>query len=177
MVRKKIKMALPKLIVEVLNEDISYFKLSKEKLCNIVIQEVGFEHIHSLTERMTNQAKIKGILQFNLTEKNTKLFFKMLKFHDETCESTVLRKIFSQYINLHPTLRERILRKDLFMRLDTAIKEKCKVKIYHEENIVDILPLEIKRDLENNYNILKAQIKEEVHIYRVMDIEILNIIS
>lgn len=176
MVRKKIKIVLPKLIIEILNEDIAYFKISKERLCNLIIQEFGFEHIHSLTERMTNQVKSKGMLQFNLVEKNTKLFFKMLKFHDETCESSVLRKLFSQYINLHPSLRERIIKKDLFMRLDNAIKDKYRLKIYHEENIIDILPLEIERDLENNYNNLKAQKEGKLYSYRVRDIEILNII-
>lgn len=175
--RKKIKIALPRLVIEILNEDISYFRISKEKLCNLIIQEFGFEPLSSLTERITNQVRAKGLLQFNLTEKNTKLFFKMLTFHNGDYESLVLRKIFSQYINLHPSLRESVVKKDLFIRLDTAIKNKHKLKIYHDENVVDIFPLEIEKDYESNYNNLKAQKEEELYLYSIRDIEILNVIS
>lgn len=41
--RKRVKISIPKLIKEILDKDISYFNIKLEKLCNVIVQEMGYE--------------------------------------------------------------------------------------------------------------------------------------
>lgn len=167
--RKKVKASsLPKLVYEVLYKDGQYFSLKKETIFNMIVQGLGFEKVIDMGSDIVDERKT---LSFNLNDINTELFPEMLKQSGSITESDFLRKIFLTYINLHPSLRERVLYKDLFLKIEQAIKEKKKLKIYINKKVLDIVPIALERNPETNYNCLKARVGEEIFLYEMKDIE------
>ena len=152
--RKKVRVSLPKLIHEVIYIDIQYFKLRKETLYNLIIQGLGFEKL----------LEIGGDI-------NTELFQEMMKFQKTEKESVFLNKVFMTYVNLHPSLRERTINRNLFMRIEQAVKESKSIKIYYRKKLLDGIPIELERDRENGYNYLKVKIENQQYLYEMKDIE------
>lgn len=74
--RRKIRVTFPKLVQEVLQIDQEYFNLKKETLYNLIIEGLGFQEITSIGADIIDE---KRSINFNLNEKNSKLFSEMLK--------------------------------------------------------------------------------------------------
>ena len=79
--RRKIRVTFPKLVQEVLQIDQEYFNLKKETLYNLIIEGLGFQEITSIGADIIDE---KRSINFNLNEKNSKLFSEMLKKVDWT---------------------------------------------------------------------------------------------
>lgn len=171
--RKRIKLSIPKLIKEILDKDIDYYGIKIEKLCNIVVQEMGYEEVLRIHDKLKSDRKIP--ITFNLTDRNTKFLPSMLTNSSEKMETEFFRSLFSTYANLHPSLRERVVKKSVYIELELAIKNHTEVKISYENKISDVIPLSFQRDEETGYNYLEVEVFGERFLYRLKDIEILKI--
>jgi len=171
--RKRIKVSLPKLIKDLLNEDLIYFELKMERLCNLIVQEMGYDQTLRLHEKIVNDKKAN--VYFNLNSRNTSFFKDMLEESEENLETEYFRRLLSTYVNLHPSIRERVIKKRLFLEIETAIKNSIEIKIAVNKEIYNVIPLEILRDSKTNYNLLKVKNNEEVFLYKIKNIEILKI--
>lgn len=168
--RKKIKVSIAKLVKEILEEDMKYFNYTRERICNLIIQELGYEKpLSLLQEKMSDQEKV--LITFNLYEKNTSYFNDMLRESGEETERDFLRKIFSTYINFQPSIREKIIRKDIFYELDKARKRNKMIKISHNNQILTVKPLGLERDNKTGYNYLRSLLNNQEYLYRIRDIE------
>lgn len=166
--RKKVRVSLPKLIHEVIYIDIQYFKLRKETLYNLIIQGLGFEKLLEIGGDLLDERKT---ISFNLNDINTELFQEMMKFQKMEKESIFINKVFMTYANLHPSIRERTINRDLFMRIEQAVKENKSIKIYYRKKLLDGIPIELERDRESGYNYLKVKIENQQYLYEMKDIE------
>lgn len=169
--RKRVRVSVPNFVKEIMEEDMKYYNFSKDKICNIIIQRLGFEHTQSLHKKVIDNT---SILNFNLNEKNTELFDEMFKLSKEKIESEFFRKVFSTYANFHPFLREKILNLELFKVLESAINKNKKIKIYYEKKLLDIFPIAFERNT-NLYTILKAKKEGKEIIFEVRYIEVLKV--
>lgn len=50
--RKRVKLSVPKLIKEIFDKDIEYFNIKLEKLCNIIVQEMGYEPVLRIQDKL-----------------------------------------------------------------------------------------------------------------------------
>lgn len=148
-----------------------YYSFSKDKICNIIIQRLGFENTQSLHKKVVDNT---SILNFNLNEKNTELFDEMFNLSKEKIKSEFFRKIFSTYANFHPFLREKVLNIELFKELENAISKSYKLKIYYQKKLLDIYPIAFERNTDL-YTILKAKKEGKEFLFEVRFIEILKV--
>ncbi len=82
-----------------------YFSISRDGICNLVIQGLGFENTISYHKKLMDETKI---LNFNLNEKNTEVISEaMFALSREKKESEFFKRVFSTYANLHPFMREK----------------------------------------------------------------------
>ena len=169
--RKRVRVSLPNFVREILESDMAYYSFSKDKICNIIIQRLGFENTQSLHKKVIDST---SILNFNLNEKNTELFDEMFNLSKEKIESEFFRRVFSTYVNYHPFLREKILNTELFQILENAISNKHKLKIYYEKKLFDIYPVAFERN-SDLYTVLKAKKEGKEFLLEVRYIEVLKI--
>ena len=148
-----------------------YYSFSKDKICNIIIQKLGFENTQSLHKKVVDNT---SILNFNLNEKNTELFDEMFNLSKEKIKSEFFRKIFSTYANFHPFLREKVLNIELFKELENAISKSYKLKIYYQKKLLDIYLIAFERNTDL-YTILKAKKEGKEFLFEVRFIEILKV--
>ena len=91
---------------------------------------------------------------------------------NELSESEFLRKIFITYANLHPSIRERILYKDIFLRIEEAIRKKKEINIFYRERLEKIKPISFERNKENgDYTALRAKIGNKEYLIEMKEIE------
>lgn len=166
--RKRVRVSIPNFVMEILENDMKYFSLAKDRICNIIIKRLGFENIQSYHKKVTDKT---SILSFNLNDRNTELFDEMLIMSNEVKESEFFRKVFSTYANLHPFLREKNLHMELFKIVESAINNNHRLKIYYEKRLLDIYPIAFKRD-KNLYTILKAEKDGKEILIEMKNIEV-----
>lgn len=171
--RKKIRTKIPKLAYEVITKDVEYFNMKKETLYNMIIKELGFEKFTEIGYDLFS-LDTKGEVYFNLNEINTELVPKMIDFHLMNNDVEMIVKIFITYANLHPAVRERVIYKNLFLRVEQAIKDKKNIKIYFNKEIIDIIPLALERDSKTGYNYLKAKQGKDFYLYEMKNIEFVS---
>ena len=53
-------------------------------------------------------------------------------------QKEIFKKLFLTYVNLHPSIRERILYKDIFLRIEESIRKKKEINIYYKERLEKI---------------------------------------
>lgn len=172
--RKRAKLTLPKLIKEILLQDVEYFGIKLETLCNLILKEMGYDQTLRIHDRIANEKKV--ILAFNLNEKNTVYFEDMLSESEENVEAEYFRRLLSTYANFHPSIRERVVRRELFREVEYAIKKILMIKIAKEKEVFDVLPVALIRDGETGYNILQVKVGGEILCYKVRDIELIKVI-
>lgn len=171
--RKKIRVKIPKLVYDIIIQDMKYLDLKRETLYNIILQELGFEKINEIGKEILNLDE-KRQIAFNLNEMNTNLIIAMQNIHSINNDGELIIKLFSTYANLHPAIRERVIRKDFFLRLEKAIKEKNEVKVLYQDLVTRILPLAFERDLETGYNYLKVKSGKDEFLYEVRKIKFVS---
>ncbi|WP_373077029.1 hypothetical protein [Fusobacterium varium] len=170
--RKRVRVSIPRFSIEIIEKDMEYFSISRDRICNLVIQGLGFENTISYHKKLMDGTKI---LNFNLNEKNTELFEAMFALSKERKESEFFKRVFSTYANLHPFMREKILNISLFTIIENAIRENKKVKLYYQKLLLDVLPLGFERDSETLYTILKVKKEGKEYLYEMKNIEVVRI--
>ena len=169
--RRKIRVTFPKLVQEVLQIDQEYFNLKKETLYNLIIEGLGFQEVTSIGLDIIDE---KRSINFNLNEKNSKLFSEMFKKSgmSELSEGEFLKRVFLTYANLHPSIRERILYKDIFLRIEEAIRKKKEINIYYKGKLEKIKPISFERNKDiGDYTALRAKIENKEYLFEIKDIE------
>ncbi|MHA4988940.1 WYL domain-containing protein [Cetobacterium somerae] len=148
---KKIRVTLPRKIVEILENDIEEFFIKKNTLLNYIYAEKIKE----------NQEKkfiypYKGetsVVQFNLNKKNLEGYYNFLEENNIQNESEFFREILIEYASLGKKKRECFLFKDIVERINYSIKEKRIIKIvFRDEKNIEVEPYLIessKREVMN----------------------------
>ena len=73
---------------------------------------------------------------------------------------------------MHPSIRERILYKDIFLRIEEAIRKKKEINIYYKEKLEKIMPLSFERNKENgDYTALRGKISNKEYLIEMKEIE------
>lgn len=134
---------------------------------------MGYESTLRIHDKLKNERKIP--ITFNLTERNTKYLSNMIANSSEKVEAEFFRSLLSTYANLHPSLRERVIKKNLYIELEIAIKENVLVKISHDNKILDVHVLDFKRDFTTGYNCVEVIVNKEKHLFKIRDIELLKV--
>lgn len=136
---KKIRVTLPRKIVEILENDIEEFFIKKNTLLNYIYAEKIKE----------NQQKkfvypYKGetsVIQFNLNKKNLEGYYNFLEENNIQNESEFFREILIEYASLGKKKRECFLFKDVVERINYSIKEKRIIKIvFRDEKNIEVEP-------------------------------------
>ena len=169
--RRKIRVTFPKLVQEVLQIDQEYFNLKKETLYNLIIEGLGFQEVTSIGLDIIDE---KRSINFNLNEKNSKLFSEMLKKSgmSELSEGEFLKRVFLTYANLYPSIRKKILYKDIFLRIEEAIRKKKEINIYYKGKLEKIKPILFERNKDiGDYTALRAKIENKEYLFEIKDIE------
>lgn len=166
--RRKVRVTFPKLVQEVLQTDREYFGMKGETLFNLIVEGLGFER--GLELGLDTVDEKKSII-FSLNEKNTKLFPDMLKLSHVEEEGVFLKNLFITYANLPPSIRQKILFKNLFIHLEQAVKKKKKIKIYYQGNLWEIVGIALERDVSTGYSFLRAKTKDKEYQFEVKYIE------
>lgn len=136
---KKIRVTLPRKIVEILENDIEEFFIKKNTLLNYIYAEKIKE----------NQEKkfiypYKGetsVIQFNLNKKNLEGYYNFLEENNIQNESEFFREILIEYASLGKKKRESFLFKEIVERINYSIKEKRTIKIvFRDEKNIEVEP-------------------------------------
>lgn len=136
---KKIRVTLPRKIVEILENDIEEFFIKKNTLLNYIYAEKIKE----------NQEKkfiypYKGetsVIQFNLNKKNLEGYYNFLEENNIQNESEFFREILIEYASLGKKKRECFLFKEIVERINYSIKEKKIIKIvFRDEKNIEVEP-------------------------------------
>ena len=136
---KKIRVTLPRKIVEILENDIEEFFIKKNTLLNYIYAE----------KTKANQEKkfiypYKGetsVIQFNLNKKNLEGYYNFLEENNIQNESEFFREILIEYASLGKKKRECFLFKEIVERINYSIKEKRTIKIvFRDEKNIEVEP-------------------------------------
>lgn len=136
---KKIRVTLPRKIVEILENDIEEFFIKKNTLLNYIYAE----KIKENQEKKFNYP-YKGetsVIQFNLNKKNLEGYYNFLEENNIQNESEFFREILIEYASLGKKKRECFLFKEIVERINYSIKEKRTIKIvFRDEKNIEVEP-------------------------------------
>lgn len=172
--RKKIRCSVPKLVKDIFKDDLQYFDIKMENLCNQIIKKFGFEDTLKIYKWMSHESKVS--INFNLNDFNSKYFDDMLSHSQEKTYAEFFRRLFSTYANLHPSIREKIIYNILFKELEYVSKNKLFAKLSIGNNVIDVKVLLISRNPLQGYNQLEVDNNGKIEVYKLKDIELLKII-
>lgn len=133
--KKKMRVLVPKLVIDMIEQDYIFFGITKEKLCNEILFRFSLKSKFNYQEEMIFEEK--EYLQFNLNKSNQRYYSQLLKEVDLINESEILRKIFLSYAILTPFLREIHLFREKILFLNLAIKEHKLLKIDSPNGIIE----------------------------------------
>lgn len=156
--KQKIRVLVPKLVIEVLERDSKFFGVTKEKLCNEILFKFSSKIKLSYHEELVFEEK--EYLQFNLNKVNQRYYSELLSELRNTNESEVIRSIFSSYAVLIPALREMNLFREKTIFLKVSDKESKILKMDTPNGIIEGRIEKIFRCQEEGYLKLKVDKKE-----------------
>lgn len=116
---KKIRVTLPKGVIEILEEDISSFKINKNYLLNYI-----FCNYNGNFDKNIDYLGKKNVIQFNLNKDNKKIYYEILKEKNIQVEADFIRKMIYSYINQTKNNRELFIFKNIVDKIDYCIKNK-----------------------------------------------------
>lgn len=155
--KKKMRVLVPKLIIDILEKDCNFFGMTKEKLCNEILFRFSLKFRSRYQEEMIFEEK--EYLQFNLSKANQRYYSELLNELRNVNESEIIREIFSSYAVLIPFLREINLFREKIIFLSSSNKEYRVLKIDTPNGIVEGRIERIFRCNETGY--LKLEINEK----------------
>lgn len=154
--KKKIRVLMPQIVLETLEQDTRFFEIQKEKLCNEIL--LKFSSMKFLYDPQDFAYEDKEYLQFSLNTNNQRYYQELIR-EKEIKEAELLRKIFLNYTLLHPILRELNIFGEKVSYIKKIFKEKKTLKIDTNTGLVEGEVNKIYRCKTTNY--LKIQINEK----------------
>ncbi|MGL5639134.1 MAG: hypothetical protein ACRCW7_07300 [Cetobacterium sp.] len=124
MSKKRIKIMVSKLILDILDRDSKHFNMTREKLCNEILIIFSIRKMQGIDREDLDE---KAYLQFTLSQSTTE-YYKAVS-RDIQDEPKFIRNIFTGYANLNPFYREIILFRDKLIVLKDYCLKKEKVHI------------------------------------------------
>jgi len=80
----------------------------------------------------------------------------------ELSEGEFLKRVFLTYANLYPSIRKKILYKDIFLRIEEAIRKKKEINIYYKGKLEKIKPILFERNKDiGDYTALRTKIENK----------------
>ena len=131
----KKKVLVPVFLLEILEKDYSFFKISKDNLCNQILLKFSLRFCLKYQEEMMFEET--NYLQFNIHKDNQRLFDELSKKVKELSDSDLLREVFLAYAILPPFLRETHLFKEKINFLNSSYKDKKIIKIDSLSEIIE----------------------------------------
>lgn len=122
--KKRIKVLLSKLTLEILKRDSKHFKISKEKLCNDVLINFSLKRLLGVERELFDE---KAYLQFSLTQANSEYYNIISKNIED--EPTFIKNMFTSYIHLNPFYRETYIFKDKLIIVSSYIEKKEEINV------------------------------------------------
>lgn len=131
----KKKVLVPVFLLEILEKDYSFFKISKDNLCNQILLKFSLRFCLKYQEEMMFEET--NYLQFNIHKDNQRLFDELSRKVKELSDSDLLREVFLAYAILPPFLRETHLFKEKINFLNSSYKDKKIIKIDSLSEIIE----------------------------------------
>lgn len=131
----KKKVLVPVFLLEILEKDYSFFKISKDNLCNQILLKFSLRFCLKYQEEMMFEET--NYLQFNIHKDNQRLFDELSRKVKEISDSDLLREVFLAYAILPPFLRETHLFKEKINFLNSSYKDKKIIKIDSLSEIIE----------------------------------------
>lgn len=133
--KKKIRVQIPSLIMEILTIDSEFFNVTKERLCNEVLYKFSLRFRSNYQSDLYYEDKV--YLQFTLNKDNQRYYDDLIKQSIGLSESEIIREIFSSYAIFHPSLRELYLYREKIAFISSAIKEYRVLKIDTCDGVIE----------------------------------------
>lgn len=160
----KKKVLVPVFLLEILEKDCSFFKISKDNLCNQILLKFSLRFYLKYQEDMIFEEN--DYLQFNIHKDNQRLFSELSRRVKELSDSDLLREVFLAYAILPPFLRETYLFKEKVNFLHSSYKDQKVIKIDSLSEIIEGKVEKIFRCLNTDY--LKIMIhKKEFYVSQI----------
>ncbi|MEG0748053.1 WYL domain-containing protein [Cetobacterium sp.] len=158
---KKIRVTLPKRILEIIECDIEEFKIKKNTLLNYIYEELG--KTYDFKNYKSNYKGETEVIQFNLNKKNKIDYYGFLEENNIQNEAEFFREILIEYAEKGKKNRELFLFRNIVERLQIAIKEKRISKLsFKDGKEVEIEPYHLESSkLELANYIFCYNLKEE----------------
>lgn len=131
----KKKVLVPVFLLEILEKDCSFFKISKDNLCNQILLKFSLRFCLKYQEDMIFEEN--DYLQFNIHKDNQRLFIELSRRVKELSDSELLREVFLAYATLPPFLRETHLFKEKVNFLHSSYKDQKVIKIDSLSEIIE----------------------------------------
>ncbi|MCQ8213734.1 hypothetical protein NON08_14630, partial [Cetobacterium somerae] len=140
MSKKRIKIMVSKLILDILDRDAKHFKITREKLCNTILITFSIRKTHEIIREEFDE---KTYLQFTLSQ-STAEYYNFIT-NGISDEPNFIRSIFTTYCHLNPFYREIILFRDKLIVLKDYCSKKEKIHISIENKLEKVTIEEIRR--------------------------------
>jgi len=145
----KVRVTIPLLYWEILENDIERFKITKNRFMNLLFEKYPEPYLEK-DKIKTNKIE-SHLVQFDLTNLNEEVYKN--KF-SEISPSNYFKQLIRLYIEYLPKEREEILFSEIVKKLESAISKNRKVILYFDKKKVKVEPFFIKFYPSNNRNYL-----------------------
>ncbi|MDN5304613.1 MAG: hypothetical protein PWP46_1499 [Fusobacteriaceae bacterium] len=172
----KINIKLPFFILEKLENDAITFNITKNKIFNEIYRSFKNKYKGYKIEINGKYDKKKS---FTLNKANHRDYIDIIMgkiyVNNDINEAEYFRDLFYQYSILPIFEREKILFKNNFEKLEKAINEKRKIKLYSKNRVREFNPYFIKQSEEFNYIFGYCELRNDYRIFRVSNIKEIDI--
>ena len=124
---EKVKINAPTFLVEILEEDVKHFNLSKSGLYNLIFLKCALKFRSNYSQEL--QFDDKKYIQVPLNKENRKLFNVIIKEQPQLNNSEIMKEIFLSYAIMPSFMRETILFREKLSFVINSQKEYRVLKI------------------------------------------------
>lgn len=173
-VESKVRVTLPEYLHNIIIADENDFELNKNKLCNIIFdiynEKIDFNEPYVKT-------KYNKLIQFNLTNDNKDIFADIASRYEINNKAEYFRKLFFIYCDQPKYKRELLIFDKTVKLVNTAIKNRKKLKIKYKDEYRIIEPyFIINSDGETrNYIFCYCEKNKEYRNYRLVNIKAISV--
>lgn len=143
---KKVSFSLPLFMKEILKNDKEYFDMEIGGILNRLIKYYSSKKIEKVDLHFEKNYKI----QFNLSIKNSEMYFKILNENSFDVESDYMRSLVFNYINNPRYVREEIIFDDVISVIKESQKRNKKLNIMYNDLVRTVNPYAIKFSKEES---------------------------
>lgn len=155
---EKVKINAPTFLVEILEDDVKHFNLSKSGLYNLIFLKCALKFRSNYSQEL--QFDDKRYIQVPLNKENRKLFNVIIKEQPQLNNSEIMKEIFLSYAIMPSFMRETILFREKLSFVINSQKEYRVLKIRTPDGIIEGRIEKIFRDKIDNYFRIKITGKD-----------------